>query len=450
MLDPIVDPNRRILIIDDNRAIHDDFKTILCPGSSDLQTLEATEAALFEDASVAAASPTFEIDSAYQGQEGLEMIRLSLRENRPYAMAFVDVRMPPGWDGVETIARIWRDYPELQVVICTAYSDYSWGEMIGKLGKTDRLVILKKPFDNLEVLQLANTLTEKWRLYQQARTKLANLESLVSARTAELQSANADLTRLNNCLAQEMGHTRELARAALVANQAKSEFLAMMSHEIRTPMNGVIGMTDLLLDTKLDRDQREFAETVKQSADSLLSIINDILDFSKVEAGKLTLETREFNLREVVAQAILTVAIHAQSKNLELISQVEPEIPVCLRGDPQRLRQIILNLLSNAVKFTDAGHVLIQVSLLRSLTEEVEIQISVTDTGIGISEDVQARLFQSFTQADSSTTRKYGGTGLGLAICRKLVELMGGEIGVTSVTNQGSTFWCTICLKRQL
>ncbi|MDB6038531.1 MAG: response regulator receiver sensor hybrid histidine kinase, partial [Verrucomicrobiales bacterium] len=311
MLDPIVVPNRRVLIVDDNRAIHDDFRTILCAENPEVASLEETESALFEAAPGAPARLAFEIDSAYQGQEGLEMIRRSLRENRPYAMAYVDVRMPPGWDGIETIARIWTDYPDLQVVVCTAYSDYSWGEMIGKLGQTDRLVILKKPFDNVEVLQLANTLTEKWRLYQQARTKLANLESLVHARTMELQSANADLIRLNGCLEREMGHARELAQAALVANKAKSEFLAMMSHELRTPMNGVLGMTELLLDTRLDPNQREFAEIVKESAGSLLSIINYILDFSKVEAGNLTMESREFDLNAVLAQVIQTVSIPA-------------------------------------------------------------------------------------------------------------------------------------------
>ncbi|MDB6038244.1 MAG: ATP-binding region ATPase domain protein, partial [Verrucomicrobiales bacterium] len=209
-----------------------------------------------------------------------------------------------------------------------------------------------------------------------------------------------------------------------------------------------LGMTELLLDTRLDPNQREFDENVKESAGSLLSIINDILDFSKVEAGKLTMETREFDLKAVLSQVIQTVSIPAQSKNIELICLVEPTIPTVLRGDSHRLRQIFLNLLSNAVKFTEKGQVTIQVSLLREKIESVEIQISVTDSGIGISEEVQARLFQPFAQADSSTTRKYGGTGLGLAICRKLVDLMGGEIGVDSAIGNGSTFWCTLTLKR--
>jgi|ERR1700722_7026291 len=190
-----IDPlkNHRILVIDDNRAIHQDFRKVLATSSRQPRALVDAEAALFGDTVAPFQLPVFEIDSAYQGEEGLDLIEKSLRDNRPYAMAFVDVRMPPGWDGVKTTAKIWEKYSDLQVVICTAYSDYSWEEMLRKLGYSDRLIILKKPFDKIEVLQLAISMTERWRLYQQAKLRLDDLEKMVQQRTAALEAVNADL-----------------------------------------------------------------------------------------------------------------------------------------------------------------------------------------------------------------------------------------------------------------
>lgn len=400
--------NRRLLVIDDNVLIHDDFRKILLP-KNETQRLDEVRAAIFGALPRLKPLMQFELDCADQGQTAVALVQKACQEDRPYAVAFVDMRMPPGWDGLETIERFWAVDPEIQTVICTAYTDHSWEDILHRLGYDDRLLILQKPFSSVEVSQLATALTAKWNLARQARQRL---------------------------------------EAAEAANIAKSQFLANMSHEIRTPMNGILGMSELLIQTPLNDKQRRYVDTLQKSGQALISIINDILDISKIEAGKLKLEHISLDLRQLVTEVQELFSGPAAHKGLRLTATLSESIDREYLGDPVRIRQILTNLIGNAIKFTAHGHITVSLTAVEDAVGQTEVCLKVHDTGIGVDPLVQATLFAPFTQADGSTTRKYGGTGLGLAIVKQLAEMMGGTVGVESVLGRGSTFWCTMRLQK--
>jgi signal transduction histidine kinase len=266
---------------------------------------------------------------------------------------------------------------------------------------------------------------------------------VVPANSAENSLRLRAAMRLGQALASEQLALQEAARASLV----KAEFLANMSHEIRTPMNGVMGHAEMLMETRLDHTQREHAEGILSASRSLMAIINDILDYAGLEAGRLPAEESEFDLVELLYDVVQSEAEQARSRGIELLLSVPPELPTRFVGDVSRLRQVVFNLVNNAVKFTDEGHVVLSVEQMERDDETLDLRLTVTDTGVGMSEPVQDLVFESFRQADGSSTRRYGGVGLGLAIARRLVELMGGRMGVTSTLGQGSTFWVRLCLR---
>ena len=456
--------NRRILVIDDNRTIHDDVRKILGAKQAHAAGLDEAETMLFDDASAGRRADGFEIDSAYQGREGLEMVRQALRAERPYAAAFVDIRMPPGWDGITTIAHLWREDPNLEVVVCTAYSDYTWEEIAKTLGETDHLLILKKPFDNVEVRQLACALCEKWNLARQVRYVMDNLEKAVVKRTRELQEQKEQL---------EQTHTQLLHAQKL---ESIGQLAAGIAHEINTPTQYVgdntrflrDGVNDLLkaLDQceelvspakePCDWEERvarfkaalqeldveflraEIPKAVEQSLEGLervTRIVRAMKDFS--HPGTEGKEAVDLNK---AIESTVTVARNEWKYVAELVTDFDPAMPPvpCLVGE---FNQVILNIVINAahaivgVVGKNTGEKGTITIATRYDSDWAEIRIS--DTGTGIPEEHRSKVFDHFF-----TTKEVGkGTGQGLAIAYAVItEKHGGTITLETEMGQGTTF----------
>lgn len=346
-------------------------------------------------------------------------------------VVLLDLRLPDG-EGVDLVSRLAPHAEDVPIIVLTGtYQDQLLAQESLKIGAQDYLYK-----DQITGEILARSIRYGIERKKTQRRLQAEIIQLARAQTARVQAE-----REKEQMAQLAAQLAEARDAALELSKAKSEFLAMMSHEFRTPLNSVIGMSDLLLETKLTPQQRKFVQTISRSGGNLLALISDVLDFSTIESGRMTIRIKKFDFHALIRDLAKGMAISARAKKLTLKTQLDPDVPKFINGDVARLGQVLNNLLNNAIKFTEEGGVVLRVRREPDLSRRTTIYVEISDTGIGIAQEDQERLFQAFTPIDASVRRKFGGAGLGLALSRKLIELMGGEIGAQSVKGQGSTFW---------
>ncbi len=451
--DAVAARNPRILVIDDNQAIHDDFRKILCPVATASSALSKVETELFGKSTDASPSGGFEIDSAYQGQEAWERVRKSIEKNQPYAVAFVDMRMPPGWDGIETTQKMWEVDPCLQVVICTAYSDHSWDEIIRRLGSSDRLLLLKKPFETVEILQLATALTEKWRLNRQVRCQMDHLESMVGERTKQLQVSNEKLTAE---IAEHLVSKQRLQQALEDLRSAQDQVIQQerlralgsmasgIAHDFNNSLLGILGLTELLLQRPENLEDkakaRRYLEMIDTTAKDAGKIVDRLREFYRFrDRGE---STEAVNLNRVIDEAISLTKprwkTQAEARNVFItVHQDLQEIPT-VKGNLAELREVLTNLIFNAVDAMPQGG---KISI-RTHGDGDRVVLEISDTGVGMTDEIRRRCFEPFF-----TTKGTHGSGLGLSMVHGILQRHQATVEIKSEVDKGSTF--TIRLARQ-
>ena len=399
------EPIFRLLVVDDNPRIHDDFRKIF-RSTKDTDGFDALKQELFGSPARVCKGHSYELDYHLSGQVALDAVKCANEANRPYSVAFIDMRMP-GWDGIETTLRLWELDPDIQIVICTAYMDHSWESIVQQLGEERSFLILKKPFEVIEVKQLAQMLSSKWMAMRTERETMADLGA---------------------------------------ALRAKDIFMARVSHELRTPLHGIIGVIDLMKETRLDAQQLEFLQTLNSCGENLDRIIDDILDYSALEDGRFQLQVQSFDLAEFIGSIRKQFRFETVSRGIELLVNLDPNLPQWVKGDTTRLHQIVGNLLRNAFKFTEEGEVTLSVQVGKLESDRIRIEVEVCDTGVGIPEPYMRNLFVPFSQAENVNRRRFGGNGLGLAICKAIIESMDGSIEVSSEVGLGTSVRFDLCL----
>jgi len=437
MNEPLAMVNRRILVIDDNRAIHSDFKKILSPASAETLALDQVESELFGKPASLAVPIGFYVDFAVQGQEGFTLVKQAAADQRPYSVVFVDMRMPPGWDGIETASKIWEAAPDTQIVICTAYSDYTWEDMVNRLGISDRMVILKKPFDNVEVIQLAHALTEKWRLLQESKLKLDEMSAMVAGRTSELQVANEKLR-------VEMAE-REKAQEALRQSQkmeALGQLAGGIAHDFNNLLTIIRGYVDfLLLETNRSEDELTALQEIGAASDRAAKLTSQILTFSRkkrMQPQCMDVNTVVFRLGTMLKRLI----------GENIILQLDcAQTPLLANVDPVMLEQAVLNLAMNGRDaMPNGGQLTIQAR--ETHIDEAYARnnpharagyfacVQVTDNGTGIPPAALPHIFDPFF-----TTKPVGkGMGLGLSISYKIVKEHRGMLTAVNKSSGGAMF----------
>ncbi len=397
--------NYRILIIDDRQNIHEDIKSILCNQQNNHSGIDSLNDDLFDEKNAPENSNNYDctIDSAYQGEEGLEKVKQSLSDGHPFTLAFVDMRMPPGWDGLKTIEEIWKVDPNIQMVICTAYSEHSWQDIINRLNRTDALLILKKPFDYIEVKQLACALTAKWSLVQRLRTAKEKAEEMI---------------------------------------HLKTDFMNIVSHELKTPLAVILSNISFLTDEHAlpePAEIREISKDVEGAARTLYHFVDAILDISEIECGRLKLIKSVISAGDIVKEVCKKLKTKAMEKSIHFTTEIED---LTILADPKYFKKTIFNLIHNAIKFTEKGNINV---VLKKDMENIKFMVS--DTGCGIHSNDMNKIFDPFRQLEDSFTRSAGGIGLGLAIVKKLVDMQNGTLSVESQPGHGSKFSFVIPIK---